>query len=158
MTPYLKYLLCLLCLYGCEGTTYRSSVPNRPVQLSVNTEAGIYVHFVPDNINSFMIVNEKGYQFNGQSLPVTDVDYYGYAGVVIYIDNNRQYSAFDLCCPHCVKQSKPCEVDGIYAICPICGEHYDLSFGFATPVKGISTEALRKYTTFYTNHRLTVHD
>ena len=150
--------LLFLALMGCENTTYRSSVPNRPVQLSINTAAGMYVHFVRENIGAYVVVDPTGYHFNGQTLPLTGTDYYGYSGVVVCVDNNQNYSAFDLCCPHCVKQYAPCEVDGIFAVCPICGEHYDLSFGYGTPTKGISHEALRKYITLYTYPRLTIHD
>jgi nitrite reductase/ring-hydroxylating ferredoxin subunit len=145
-------------LTSCEDTTFRSSVPTRPVQLTINTAAGIYVHFVRENIGATVVVDPEGYHFNGQTLPLTGTDYYGFSGVVIYVDNNQQYSAFDLCCPHCIKQYDHCYIDGCFAVCPVCGEEYDLSFGYATPMKGISKEALRKYTTFYSYPRLTVHD
>lgn len=161
MRKILRYIVCLGVLFslaGCEGTTFRSSVPNRPVQLSINTAAGMYVHFVRENIGAYVVVDPTGYHFNGQTLPLTGTDYYGYAGVVICVDNNQEYSAFDLCCPHCIKQTKPCEIDGIFAVCPVCGEVYDLSFGYGTPMKGISKEALRKYMTLYSYPRLTVHD
>jgi len=151
-------LLALLLFSSCEDTVYRSSVPTRPVQLAINTEAGIYVHFVPENIGACVVVDATGYHFNGQTLPLTASDYFGYAGVVIYVDNNRHHSAFDLCCPHCISQMHPCVIDGCFAVCPICGEQYDLSFGYATPMKGVSKEALRQYTTTYFNHRLTVRD
>lgn len=156
-----RFIYCLVCvvlLSSCEDTVFRSSVPSRPVQLTINTAAGIYVHFVRENIGACVVVDPDGYHFKGQTLPLTGTDYFGYAGVVIYVDNYQQYSAFDLCCPHCVKQFKPCEIDGCFAICPVCGEQYDLSFGYATPMKGISNEALRKYITNYSYPRLLVHD
>jgi len=143
---------------GCEGTTYRSSVPSRPVQLTVDTRAGIYVHFVPANVGACLIVDAEGYHFNKQTLQLTSTDYYGYAGVVAYVDFNNQYSAFDLCCPKCISKLHPCEVDGCYAVCPLCGEQYDLSFGYATPVNGISREALRKYRADYNGAILHIHD
>ena len=147
-----------LVLTACEDTTFRSSVPTRPVQLSINTAAGMYVHFVRENIGAYVVVDKDGYHFNGQTLPLTGTDYYGFAGVVIYVDNNNNYSAFDLCCPHCVSQLHPCEVDGCFAVCPQCGEQYDLSFGYGIPTKGLSREALRKYTTLYSYPRLTIKD
>lgn len=147
-----------LLLTSCEDTTFRSSVPSRPVQLAINTAAGMYVHFVRENIGACVVVDYDGYHFNGQTLPLTGTDYYGYAGVVIYVNNNQDYCAFDLCCPHCISQLNPCYIDGCYAVCPICGERYDLSFGYATPAQGISKEALRRYTTFYSYPRLTIHD
>ena len=148
-----------LLFVSCEGTTFRSSVPSRPVQLSINTAAGMYVHFVRENVGAYVVVDGSGYHFNGQTLPLTEgVDYYGFAGVVIYVDCNNAYSAFDLCCPHCISQMRPCEMDGCFAVCPICGEQYDLSFGYGLPVKGIGHEALRKYTTLYSYPRLTIKD
>lgn len=147
---------CILLCIGCENTTYKSAVPTRPVQLAIDTRAGMYVHFVPTNTCSYVVVDATGYHFNGQTMPLIETDYYGYAGVVIFVNNNQHYSAFDLCCPHCLSQHQPCIMDGIFAVCPICGEQYDLSFGYATPSKGISREALRKYTCLYSNYRLTV--
>ena len=35
------------------------------------------------------------------------------------------------------------EMDGIYAVCPKCGEKYDIGSGYAMPQKGISKEAMR---------------
>lgn len=148
---------CLLLLTGCEENILSSSVPHAPVQLTVNTEAGEYVHFVAANIGEYIIVDGAGYHYHGQTLPLTSTDYYGYAGVLIYVTQDQQYAAFDLCCPHCVRRT-PCTLDGFYLVCPICGEHYDVSHGYGTPTKSISKEALRKYTTIYSNHRLTVRD
>ena len=151
-------ILALLLLTACEDTTFRSSVPTRPVQLAINTAAGMYVHFVRENIGACVVVDPNGYHFNGQTLPLTPTDYYGFAGVVIIVTNDQNYAAFDLACPHCLSQMHPCEIDGCFAVCPICGEKYDLSFGYATPMKGFSKEALRKYNTIYSYPRLTIHD
>jgi len=155
---YITILLLAASLMSCEDTTFKSSVPTRPVQLTINTSAGMYVHFVRENIGAYVVVDPTGYHFNGQTLPLTSNDYYGFAGVVIYVNNDRNYCAFDLCCPHCLSQVQPCQIDGCYAVCPICGEQYDLSFGYATPSKGVSKEALRKYTTSYAAPKLTIHD
>lgn len=151
-------ILALIGLTGCEDTTIKSSVPTAPVQLTINTEAGLYVHFVPANVGEALIVDGAGYHFHGQTIPLTSTDYYGYSGVLIYITQDQQYAAFDLCCPHCKKRAVPCRLDGFYLVCPTCDEHYDVSHGYGTPIKGVSKEALRKYTTVYSNHRLTVRD
>lgn len=152
------YILLSVLLCGCgEGLVYNSAVPNAPVQISINTKQAFFVHFIPDNINNYLIVNSEGYRLNGKDfLPRTYVDYYGYAGVVIYIDNDRKYSAFDLCCPHCVDRAHPTEVDGMFAVCPVCGEQYDLSWGLGVPSRGISREALKRYNCFYSGDVLTV--
>lgn len=153
------YIIVLaVLLTACENTTFRSSVPSRPVQLTIDTRAGIYVHFVRENIGACLVVDKDGFHFNKQTLPLTSTDYYGYAGVVVYVDNNNQYSAFDLCCPHCISKNNPCEIDGCFAVCPICGEQYDLSFGYGLPVQGISHEALRKYKSDFNGTRLYIHD
>ena len=149
-------LICLLTLTGCEQVNY-SPIPKAPVQLTINTEAGAYVHFVTANIGEYIIVDGSGYHYHGQTLPLTNTDYYGYAGTLIYITHDQHYAAFDLCCPHCIKR-EPCYVDGFYVICPICGEKYDVSHGFGTPTQSISKQALRKYSAIYTNHRLTIRD
>jgi nitrite reductase/ring-hydroxylating ferredoxin subunit len=61
------------------------------------------------------------------------------------------YHAADLCCPNCVNKTKPVEVDGLYAVCPICGEAFDLSYGYAFPTKGITKYPLRQYQAIYNN-------
>lgn len=155
----MRVILCVLLLFStaaCEDTVWRSAVPSYPVQLTINTQQGIYVHFVPSNINACCIIDRDGYHFNGQTLPLTMLDYYGYAGVIVYIDGNGQYSAFDMACPKCLSRQHPVEQDGMFATCPLCGEQYDLSYGYATPSQGISREPLRKYTTLYSNGILTI--
>jgi hypothetical protein len=42
-------------------------------------------------------------------------------------------------------------VDGLYAICPLCEEEFDLSYGYAIPTKGKTKEAMKKYNTSYRN-------
>ena len=148
-------MLFFLTLTACDThTTYRSSVPSYPVNIRINTYEGTYVHFV--HIYTYWIVDEKGYHFNGQTMPRKETDRFGYAGVVVYIDGNGNYSAYDMACPHCVKQDTPVEIDGMLATCPICGEEYDLGTGYATPQKGISNEALRRYDLIVSNGVITI--
>ena len=150
-------LLFLLAFCACDThTTYRSSVPSYPVNIRINTYEGTYVHFVPENTYTYLIVDEKGYHFNGQTMPRKETDRFGYAGVVVYSDGFGTYSAYDMACPHCVKQDEPVEVDGMLATCPLCGEEYDLGTGYATPQKGISNEALRRYDLIVSNGVITI--
>ena len=150
-------MLFFLTLTACDThTTYRSSVPSYPVNIRINTNEGVYVHFVPENIYTFLTVDDKGCHFNGQIDPRLVTDRFGYAGVVVYIDGNGNYSAYDMACPHCVKQDTPVEIDGMLATCPICGEEYDLGTGYATPQKGISNEALRRYDLIVSNGVITI--
>ena len=150
-------MLFFFTLTACDThTTYRSSVPSYPVNIRINTNEGVYVHFVPENIYTFLTVDEKGCHFNGQIDPRLVTDRFGYAGVVVYIDGFGTYSAYDMACPHCVKQDEPVEVDGMLATCPLCGEEYDLGTGYATPQKGISDEALRRYSLIVSNGVITI--
>jgi nitrite reductase/ring-hydroxylating ferredoxin subunit len=62
------------------------------------------------------------------------------------------YHAADLCCPNCLKRNKPVEVDGLFAVCPLCDEHFDLSYGYAFPTKGKTDESLKKYQVLLNNN------
>ncbi len=146
-----------LVLTGCDINS-SSSVPYAPVQISINTKDAFFVHFIPENIGNYMIVNRDGYWLNGKNhLPRTLDVYYGYSGVVIVVDCYNHYTAYDLCCPHCHQQhTAVVVVDGSSAYCPYCDEEYNLAFGLGTPIHNISKEALRRYNTFYSGDRLTV--
>ena len=50
----------------------------------------------------------------------------------------------DLACPYCAGRGvlHPCDVDGIFATCPECGEQYDVGSGTAVPQKGLAREPL----------------
>ena len=144
---------CLVCgvgclvmtlLSSCKDSTFQSSVPMYPVHVEINTET-VFVDFLPTSYNQYIIVNEKGYFENGvRKLPVTVQDAWGYGGIVAYV-SMVGYVAFDLACPYCAGRGmkSPCEMDGIYAVCPTCGEKYDIGSGYALPQKGISKEAMR---------------
>lgn len=149
-------ILTAMVLLGCEGTTFRSSVPTYPVRLTVNTQIGQFVHFVPENTYDFITVDKQGYHYHNYTQALAATDMIGYAGVVVYIDGAGNYNAFDLCCPHCLDPNRPTQVDGFYATCPECGEQYDLSYGLAVPTKGISKEYLRRYRVINASGKLTV--
>ena len=137
-------VLFTLSMSSCRNTVWFSSVPSYPVQFELNIWAE-YPHFVTDNGFQTLCFTQRRY----------DIDYLGYAGLLIWVDMNSQYKAADLCCPHCLTRD-PVRVDGFYAICDKCGEQYDLSFGIANPTKGISNEVLRHYTVQYGNGKLRV--
>ena len=134
-----------MLLSGCSGSTYYSSVPSVPVQFSYNvlTEDPT---FVTAHTGAYKIIKERRYE----------TDYIGYGGLLLYIGLDMNYHAFDLACPHCLSTKNTVEVDGIFAICPICKEHYDLSYGYATPSQGITSEPLRKYRCNWNGTTLTV--
>jgi len=148
--PLVIFSMCACLLTACTGsTTYRSSVPSYPIHLEINTNVGMYVHFVPENVGTYLTADAGGIHLNGQTLPLTVTDAYGYAGTVVYIDGMHPYGAYDLCCPHCLRRDAPCVVDGMFAVCPVCGEQYDIYSGNGVPTRGIAREALKAYRTTY---------
>ena len=133
----------ILCT-NCDHYT-KSSVPAYPVRVVIDTGVGQFVHFTPTAVNSYIIVNKEGYFLNGKRiLPLNATDMYGYGGVVLYINMFGTYDAYDLGCPVCQSTTQPCQVNPPFAICPICGEEYDLGSGTSVPTKGIAKEYLRR--------------
>ena len=137
-------LICVM-LSACNGNTYYSSVPSLPVQFVYNVLAED-PSFVTANTSAYKIIKERRYE----------TDYIGFAGLLLFVGMDMNYHAFDLACPHCLSVKNTLEVDGIFAVCPICGEKYDLSYGYATPTVGITTEPLRKYRCNWNGTTLTV--
>ena len=121
-------------LLGCEDFNNQNPVPYVPVSYTLKiTEE--YPHFMIDNGYKTMTITRTKFER----------EYIGYAGLLIWIGMDGHYHAADLCCPNCLKKTKPVEVDGHYAICPTCEEAFDLSFGFAQPTKGLTQYPLKKY-------------
>jgi hypothetical protein len=133
-----------MTLCGCEGTTFRSSVPRAAVNIAINTQTGAFVHFKPECSGSYLTVTEEGYFLNGQRIQgPNERDRWGYGGVLVYINAWSNYDAYDLACPDCCTRGQRvrCECTGATAVCPNCGEEYNLFDGTAFPQKG-SKEAL----------------
>ena len=150
-------LLALVCLSACDGTSFQSSVPAYPVRVVINTKT-MFTDFMPENTNAYITVIQDGYYENGTfKQPVTVTDAWGYGGVVTYV-SIAGYVAYDLACPNCAAHGhkSPCEMDGIYAICPRCGEQYDIGSGYAMPQKSISKEALRQLNIIVSEDKLTI--
>lgn len=150
--------LCVLVLGGCDNNTiFRSSVPMYPVRITIDTNVGPFVHFIPTASYSHIIVNEDGYFYDGKFIQKPlGMDAWGYAGVVVYINMMGGYDAYDLCCPNCVYEQQACKVDGPFATCPLCGEQYTLGDGTAGPNKGIAKEQLRRLNVMNSGGRLTI--
>ena len=136
------YIGCLLSMFvGCENINNMNPVSYVPVNYTLKiTEE--YPHFMIDN----------GYQTMTITHTKFEREYIGYAGLLIWIGMDGHYHAADLCCPNCLKKTKPVEVDGLYAICPTCEEAFDLSFGFAQPTKGLTQYPLKKYQAILNNN------
>lgn len=122
---------------GC-GNDKRQPVPSFPVSMDLNIVAE-YPLFDPSfGTLQTMTFTEPRYPY----------EYVGYGGVLVVTAYDGEYHAFDLCCPHCLHRDSVVEVDGLYAICPLCGEEYDISYGLAVPTKGMSRFALRPFKTY----------
>ena len=118
-------------------------MPAYPVYIVLDTQKE-FVGFIPTASNSHIIVNKSGIYENGKFVRLPDATWrWGCGGVVTYIAWG-QYYAFDLCCPNCASLRIACEMNGLFAECPRCGEQYDLSTGVANPRNGIARESLRK--------------
>ncbi len=142
-----KVLLCCCCLLtACEDTVYRSSVPTYPVEMRLNI-AGEYVHFVVDNPGKY-------YTFTKPRFPNEAI---GFAGLLVCTGYDRAYYAYDLACPHCLSQKEHLEIDGMFAVCPRCGEQYEFFNGIGNPTQGIVRENLRRYQTTYSGNYLHIH-
>lgn len=137
--PFLIFVTSLLTS-ACDDVNRHSSIPYAPVEYHVRITQE-YPHFVLGN----------GYQTMRVTTGKIIGEFVGYAGLLIWIGMDDAYHAADLCCPHCVKRNQPLEVDGIFAYCKLCGEHYDISYGIGNPTKNISKEALKRYNTSFRN-------
>ena len=125
-----------LLLTGC-GNDKSNPVPSYPVYLDLDITAQ-FPHFVPANGFQTMTFTTRRYER----------EYIGYGGVLVVSAMDGQYHALDLCCPVCLLRDSVVQTDGIYAVCPICGEQYDVSYGMGLPMKGKSKWALREYKCF----------
>lgn len=132
-------LLCLPWLLCSCYNNANSNVPSYPVHLDLNITMQ-YPHFIVENGFQTMTVVKKRY----------DTDYIGFGGVLVWINMESKYCAADMACPNCLQPQRPVEVDGLFAICPICHEAFDLST-YAFPTKGIADQPLRYYQTSYSN-------
>lgn len=140
MKHWLVILTMCCIIVGCEDVNRRSPIPSVPVNYTLYITRE-HPHFVTDNGYQTMTITETKFER----------EYIGYAGLLLWVAMDGNYHAADLCCPHCLKKNKPLIIDGLYAVCPICDEHFDLSYGFAFPTKGITKEPLRKYQTSVNN-------
>lgn len=139
----LALLVGMLSLVSCQQD-YQSNVPDYPVNLDIDIERE-YPHFVPSSTCQSLVFDHRRYE----------KDYIGYAGVVVWINMFGEYCAADLCCPKCLLRNKPVLVpnNGSEAICPTCGESFDLIlYGF--PTKGIVDQPLKRYDVSYSGRVL----
>lgn len=133
-------MMLLGMLAACEDVNYRSSVPITPVNYTIYITRE-HPGFVVENGFQTMVITQRTFM----------EDYIGYSGLLIWVGMDNAYHAADLCCPHCVKKAIPLQVDGLFACCSLCGEEYDISYGYGNPTKGVTKEPLKRYNTSYRN-------
>ncbi len=143
--PFLLLIGFVLSMTSCEDTTFSSSVPRVRVYVHIDRRMGAFVTFTPEATYSYVTATREGYFLNGQMvIPSPDTDYFGYGGVVVYVTMMNEYKAFDMACPHCAARGtrQTCQVNSMSAVCPNCGEEYQLWSGTGIPTKGITREPL----------------
>lgn len=152
------------CLvFGCVSCTNPvSSIPVRPVGIRINTNQDIFVHFQPSCLYDYVIADAEGLHYHENVRRFAEGQgAHGYGGVVIMVTTSdlNPYASFDLACPACYLSTGQCHktyIDGFFAVCPDCGEEYDLSSGVGYPTKGKVKECLHRYTTTVVNGVITV--
>ena len=144
---------CLVLFAACDGIGSKTSIPRMPVNVTIDTRMGEFVHFTPEALNTFVTVDAKGYHYNGHDIPLPFIGAFGCGGVLVYVNLEKQYKAYDLACPYCYTQGvlSSCTVDAPFATCPHCDEVYELGLDVAFPTKGIGQESLRGLPLTYVN-------
>ena len=154
-----QLIILLLLLTGCEGTTFQSSVPRYPVRVTIDTDRAEFATFKYPSAMEYITLTREGYFLNGKFLRKPDVtDSWGYGGVVVFVNMSGVLDAYDLACPNCAKRGtcSPCEIDGMFARCPNCGEEYDLASGTAVPQHGIANEYLLRLNLIRSGNKIIV--
>ncbi len=110
-------------LNACEDT-YISPIPDYPVNLELNLTT-TYPTFTSPNQS---LVFET---------PIKATDRLGYGGILVYIDFEGNYRAFDLSCPNEAEPDiRVFPNDLGQAVCEECGSVYDISYGIGNPIEG----------------------
>jgi nitrite reductase/ring-hydroxylating ferredoxin subunit len=133
----LSGLLVGFLLVGCNDT-YVSSIPDFPVSLELNLTARY-----PTFRNS---VNKSMTFIKGTTPGISDSEYTGYGGILVYTGFDGQYYAFDMSCPYEHKQKILVHPNDIgQAICDSCKTVFDIGYGIGNPSSGKAKETLRRY-------------
>lgn len=81
-------------------------------------------------------------------------------GIIIYNTGLQgfEYAAYDRTCPHCLvndEKSTAVNVDGVYAVCPVCATNYALGAS-GLPQSGPGRYYLKNYRTSFTGYSVRV--
>ncbi|MBO8439909.1 MAG: hypothetical protein IAC51_04585 [bacterium] len=162
----MKRLFCVVfaisALCACEKVNVKSPVLDMPVYMKVNlmNEAicldilGGYYEIYPMEGNR-LYVNRSGQDevlYNNRL-----GERYGYSGVAIYHTFDGRYVAYDLCCPHELREDVRirCSMDGT-ARCDSCGTVYNIGFQNGWPTSGPSQYPLKEYKVIQYVNEITV--
>ena len=127
-------IISFFIFFSCQKEL-RSSIPS--CEVYIETTVSEYAKLQTPNSSVSYIYTP------GMSVPSNYR--FGYGGVLIYRDLDGKVRSCDLACPVEASRTVRVEVRMPYAVCPVCGSKYDLSWGFVAPVAGPAKEALRIY-------------
>lgn len=148
---FIKYhlLIGLLALQfvSCDDT-YKSSIPDFPVQLELNLTS-TYPTFKNSHLHYILFTNR-----------INVTDRIGYGGILVFTGFDGSYYAFDMSCPYeankdilvypdSIKKDSGKEyVSNSFQVnCEKCGSVFDISYGIGNPTSGPAKETLRRYKT-----------
>ena len=132
----LFFILSCITLFSACRNTDDSSIPDVPVYLNLNLSINYNTFKAPLQYEYFTEKDEASGVYNT-----------GYAGVLVNINMDSRYCAFDMCCPH--EKQKDVRVypdkSGGWATCEKCGSQFDLVYGYGQVSKGPAKEGLKRY-------------
>ena len=73
----------LVLLAACDSIGSQSSVPRMPVNVTIDTRQGEFVHFTPEALNTYVIIDKDGYHYNGHDIPLPFTGAFGCGGVLV---------------------------------------------------------------------------
>ncbi len=120
---YIVFIFIAWSITACDET-YISPIPDYPVYLELNLTSS-YPTFTTPN-QSLLFEN-----------PIKATDRLGYGGILVYIDFEGNYRAFDMSCPNEAETDiKVYPNDLGQVVCVECKSVYDISYGIGNPIDG----------------------
>lgn len=112
---------------SCDET-FISTIPDYPVYLELNLTASYPTFSSPNQSLTF-------------ETPIKATDRLGYGGIVVYIDFEGEYRAFDMACPNEAKTDIRVYPNDLgQLVCEECSSVYDISYGIGNPIEGPAYE------------------
>ena len=143
ITTRLSIILFLLGFsFSCKEEA-RPSIPSFEVYIEVSRSS------FPNDYAKLQNPNNAVSYIYTPGVPMPANFKYGYGGVLIFRDLEGRIKSCDLACPVEASRTVRVEVNMPYAVCPVCGSKFDLSYGFASPSAGPAKESLRIYSNVF---------